>query len=313
MHSITSKLTRAFLFCLLSFSSFLLQSQELVRTLKHPHTVYWVDISDDGKHIYTAGKDTVGRVWNMKGKEQVQLIGHESSISSILYIDKEKLIVTGAYDNTAAIWDRKGRLKHRLSGHTDGVINLAVSEQDKLICTVSRDKTAKLWDFKGQLITTLTGHTKQVNYSLFLPEKKQIITGSFDRKINFWDYEGNLIKSFSPPNDSGIRVLALSPDGSKIYAGHRDGTISYSALAGKLIGTTKAHEKMVSQILFSENGQIITSAMEPDIKIWTSDFKPVTSWKAHDSYTSGIALHGNTLISSSGDQTVKIWKLNLKD
>ncbi|GEM_PF-3957824 len=284
-------------------------AQKLIRTLNHPHTVYWVDISGNGKYIYTAGKDTVGRVWNKAGKELAQLVGHNHSVSSILRIEKAKLLITGAYDNTAAIWDHKGKLLYRLTGHTNGVINLAASEKDQLICTVSRDKTARLWDFEGRPVTTLQGHTKQVNYALFLPQKKQVVTGSFDGSIRFWDYTGKLLMSFTPPNDSGIRLLALSPDGRYIYAGHRDGTITKSSIEGEFIHTIQAHGDMISQILFRRNGEIITSSMEPHIKRWTGDFELIDSWKAHDSYVSGITLYKDILVSSSGDQTVKIWQL----
>lgn len=306
LHFLAAQLLLLFVLFFFTHSA---SAQEIIRTLNHPHTVYWVDISDNGKHIYTAGKDTIGRIWNRTGQELIQLIGHDHSISSILRIEKAKLVITGAYDNTAAIWDHKGKLLHRLSGHTNGVINLAVSEKDKMICTVSRDKTARLWGFKGKAVAILEGHTGQVNYALFIPEKKQVVTGSFDGNIHFWDYTGTLLMSFTPPNDSGIRLLALSPDGRYIYAGHRDGTITKSSIEGEFIRTIQAHGDMISQILFRRNGEIITSSMGPHIKLWTGDFELIDSWKAHDSYVSGIALYKDILVSSSGDQTVRVWKL----
>lgn len=295
-------------FFLLFFLVSISHGQKLKDTKVYKNTVYGIDMSQDGSLIFIAGKDSVGRILNIKTGQSTSLIGHNNSISSVSYNSKHRTVLTGSYDNTAILWDMEGKVVNELIGHEGGVVN--ISQRGELIGTVSRDKTAKVWDRQGELILTLEGHTEQVNAIEFVPERDWIITASFDGSIKIWDYEGNLLNNFNL-QEEGIRAIEVVMQKERIIAGHKNGKISIIDFEGRVINTIVAHERMISDVdLMGEN--IISSSMDGYIRFWSWDGLMVKEFLAHDSYVSGLAVSGNIISSSSGDKTVKIWEWKAK-
>ncbi len=284
-----------------------LNGQKLVQTKQYSNTLYGVDIDPKGTRAFIAGKDSLARVVSLSGEELQVFNGHEHAISSIKYLPTQNTVLTGSYDNSAILWDMNGEILSRFIGHKNAVINIDAT--DKLVATASRDKTAKIWDHKGQLLLTLTGHYKQLNSIQFLEQKGWILTGGDDATVKIWSFKGELLTS-SVRLDAGVRAIGVAPGEQHIYAGLRDGTISILDFQGNLEGTFDPHNEMVSEIIvLAHENLLISCAGDRKIVFSHLNGKFVRSIEAHQSYVAGIAHAGNMLLSASGDNSLKVWRL----
>lgn len=64
--------------------------------LGHAHNVCTLDVSADGKSIYSGGWDKQARIWDVeRGECTAELEGHEASVWAILALDQDH-IITGS-------------------------------------------------------------------------------------------------------------------------------------------------------------------------------------------------------------------------
>ena len=83
----------------------------------------------------------------------------------------------------------------------------------------------------------------------------------------------------------------------------------------KLLHTLKGHDPSVMSVLFSPDGQTITSRSDrKTVQLWSRDGKLLHTLKGHDPSVVSVVSSpdGQTIASGSDDQTVKLWSLNGK-
>ncbi len=302
----------AILFILMSNASL---GQVLIDSINSNNTLYGIDISKDGSHIFLAGKDSTVTIYNQE-QESMILKGHKSSVSSVDYFDKTGTILTGSYDNTAILWDMNGNRLTTLK-HEKAVIK--VSQSDQFLATASRDNSAGIWKRDGELLFFLSGHSSQVNDIQFIDEKRWIVTASFDNSIKIWNYEGELLKSHEV-HASGIRSIQVFTENKLIISGHRDGILVFVSFDGTILRKIQAHGlrneeyKMVNSIQLLQDDKVVSAGADGYIRVWDLDGKMINEVFAapkEQAYISGLAISKSIMVSSSGGKNpmMKVWQI----
>ena len=70
--------------------------------------------------------------------------------------------------------------------------------------------------------------------------------------------------------DARLMSLQFSPDGSRIAAGHLDGTVSiWSTQSGRLLSRLRAHLNRVPSVIFDRTGSLLISASwDGQVRLW---------------------------------------------
>ncbi|AVH69461.1 nSTAND1 domain-containing NTPase [Nostoc sp. 'Lobaria pulmonaria (5183) cyanobiont'] len=204
---------------------------------------------------------------------------------------------------------------NRLEGHTDSVTSVSVSPTENLIVSGSKDKTVKLWRFDGTLVKTMT-HDAAVYSVNFSPDGQYIVSGGDDKKVKLWKKDGTFLDSVT--EDQNIYFVNFSPD-NKIISTTVDGTVKlWKYNSSKIIqkpyktilenGKNKVWSAEFSNNNIGEN--IVTAADDGNIRIFTKDGTLVATLPAHIATATYAAfgLNNDTIISSSYDDTVKMWQ-----
>ena len=146
----------------------------------------------------------------------------------------------------------------------------------------STEHLIELWDVNtGQHKQTLTGHTDDIVSIAFSPDSRTLASGSKDKTIRLWDVNtGQHQQTFTDQdwidNQFGevgrVWKVTFSPDGKTLASGMWRGPIHlWDTVTGQKKKTLTGHTRWIQHLLFSGDGQ--------------------------------------TLISTSGDQTVLVWDL----
>jgi WD40 repeat protein/tetratricopeptide (TPR) repeat protein len=209
--------------------------------------------------------------------------------------------------------------RNRLEGHKDIVWDVTYSPNGKMIASASTDKTVKLWRSNGELIGEMH-HDASVTKISFSPDNQLLATASWDKTIRLWQIDGTLLHTLNG-HGGNVYSVNFSPDGRWIVSGSEDCTVKLWDRQGKLLRTfvddrapkvqnsqqkcdpQSSHQGDVLDVSFSPDGQSIVSASSDEtLKIWQLDGTWIATLKGHTSKVNAVRFHPNgQLLVSASD------------
>jgi WD40 repeat protein/serine/threonine protein kinase len=266
-------------------------------------------VSADGKWFATGGWDGAARIWNRETGQVRHVLKHGGLyVHSVAFSADGKWLATGGDDpqGYAQVWDvETGARVKTFSGHEDSVLSVAFSRDGGKLLTASYDKTARLWDVAAaKELKVFRGHTWWVWQAAFSPSEDRVVTVGQDGTAIVWEVEGD---RRSPPfigHLGPVYCAAFSPDGKTVVTGGYDRKllawqpaelqpfIFRNLEKGTGVAPTAkfrelaAHATLVSSVGFSPDGQLLLSSSQDNtVRLW--DFAAGTvlqTFRGHDSW-----------------------------
>jgi len=121
-----------------------------LRTRGHRSTVTTAVASEDGKFLYTAGKEGSIIKWNLRTGKKISTAYKQRSV--------------------------KGKQKADSDGHTDEIWTLALSSDGKYLASGGKDRVIGVWDVEStdgiSWVKGFTGHRDSISVSapVFVPD-----------------------------------------------------------------------------------------------------------------------------------------------
>ena len=314
-------------------------TQELNRLKGHSQKVNAVNISSDGEIYATASDDETIKVWQQNGTLLKTLTKEQAKTNTILVnfsdINLENFnrlqtapdspipILTqgGSYvisddeDRLVQFQSRSDRRSIISYSHSESVNNISISNDEKLLATTTIDGKINIWTKEGILLQTISGHTGEVADLKFVPSKDsdryKLISAGVDKTVRIWqvfDRSGNLHKE--------IYSTDFSPISPNLYASAEgDGKINvWRNVDGEqtIVRTLPGHDKTISLIKYSPDGQIIASASwDNTVKLWDAKTGELINTLKHKDAVNSIAFRpdSQSLISGTEDNNIYIWHI----
>ncbi len=196
----------------------------------HARKVLSVAFRPDGRRIVTTSADGTVRQWDYTTGREIEpsYQRHAGEVVTATYSPDGLWIASGGTDRTIRVWEATGRRDLAvLHGHTGVVSQLAFSADGRRLASASQatrtkhvnDGTARIWELGRQAGTTvLLGHTSYVYPVAFSADGQWIASGSWDKTVRLWDAVNGECCAILP-HPEGVRALAFSPDGSRLFTG----------------------------------------------------------------------------------------------
>lgn len=187
-------------------------------------------------------------------------------------------IVSGSKDSEMILWDiRQKDLCSRFSGHKQEICGLKWSCDNGLLATGGNDNLVMIWDPRmGRHLGKLNEHTAAVKALAWSPHKSSMLVsggGSTDKSLKVWNtVDMNLQYS----KDTGSQVC-------------------------NMLFSTSTNE------LVTTHGYSLNSVM-----VWNAkNMQKLTTLEGHTYRVLYLAKSSNeeTILTGSGDQTLRFWKL----
>ena len=174
--------------------------------------------SPDGTQV-TATLGTRPASWDVATGALIAEVGHRSWVTSAACTASS--IATSSEDGTVILWGLDGSQRAVLAKHVGRVNQVRYNADTTRLVSAGADGHVILWDARtASPIATLTGHKGEVADALFLADGR--IASISGTELFIWR-DGKLAQQLVA--DRPLKSLALSRDGSILYAASSDGLL----------------------------------------------------------------------------------------
>ncbi|GFQ91859.1 WD repeat-containing protein 36 [Trichonephila clavata] len=264
---------------------------------------------------------SVGKAFHMYGCSKLKLISvSEQHPDEISCLTSDSFFVYTACENVIYVWRRGSELKHVCKGPAENVL-LMLPFGNHLIA-VYEDYTLVVWDVSAEEVTAeIPFHNFSIS-ALVHPSTylNKILLGSHEGSLQLWNLKtSKLIYTFNGWN-SPVTVLEQSPALDVVAIGLECGDIYIHNLKyDETVMKFSQDWGAVTGLSFRTDGVplMASSSTMSHIALWNLEKKRIHSEirDAHIGSISGMKFFLNEplLITSSNDNSIKIWIFDLPD
>ncbi len=256
--------------------------------LRHDASVLSVAISPDGERIASADQHGFLKLWDLHSGQLLRTIhaypGQQARC--VAFSPDGQRLASACWDGTVTVWDvESGRPLHSWKAHP------------------SANRVA--FNSDGQRLVSAGGDERQNN-----------------GEVRIWDATTYAeILALEELKKSGVRGLALSPDGQRLAISLVGGpeVMVWDARSGRELFTFHGHTRGVNCVAFDPEGRWIASGSggfdrsdNGEVKIWdsrTGQERLTLGGHLVGVYSVAFSPDGRRLATGGMDQTVKIWDL----
>ena len=272
-----------------------------------------MDLTPDGKYLFTAGVDGTVKKWDLLGNQVSQFANeHRGTIWDIDVSLDGKYVATAGEDGIAIIWNHYGKKLYVVEGHSDWVTSVNFSSDRQYLVTASIDGTARLWNSFGELQTTLESQQGTIMKAIFSPDKKEIATVGDSLIIQFWSLSGQKVNSFEGDNNP-LLALSFSKEGKYLATASADSTtVIWDSRTQEKSVTLRGHQGWVGSVNFSPNGkQVVTAGADSTVKLWNLFGQQIAELPGEMGKITDVNFSpdGKLIIAVSENSIVKTWNL----
>jgi len=276
----------------------------------HSGYVSCVAISPDGNTLVSGSEDKTVKIWNLAtGVLKSTLIGHSGTVNSVAISPDGNTLVSGVHDGTIKIWHMgTGVLKSTLTGHSGPVWSLAISPDSNTLVSAGYDGIIKIWNLEGKLKSTLTDPSGSVRSLAISPDGNTLISGGlFSWTIKIWNLGTGELKSTLTGHSGTVTLIAINPDGNTLVSASADQTIKIWRLQNH--SNQNSNKTFTASKVIQSKPNVVVPTQPTVTSVASGNL--VNTLTGHSDWVRSVAISsdGNTLVSGSADNTIKIWHL----
>ena len=204
-------------------------SYRMLGEFQHQAAVLDVSFSPDGKHLASAGRDSVVRIHRLPELNEIAVLrGHTRWIESLAFSCDGATLASGDWGGKLKIWDvGSAMLINEIDAHQDAILSVCFSPRSDLLLSSAQDSSPlKVWKTaNGDEVVTFY-ITASVRDALFVSDTK-VVTVNTDGALNLCDVRSRHPLCSVQGHESWATAIALTDDGKVMATGDIDGNVKF--------------------------------------------------------------------------------------
>ena len=270
----------------------------------------------DEKQVVFGSTDGAIRIVSTETAQAVRaLVGHDGEIHSLAASPTH--VASGDAAGNIRIWNAAdGTALPTIAGHTGKVTDLAFDAKGTQLISAGEDGTLRAWNLPMP-IKSLAGVALPVDVAAFSADGTLVASAGMSGgkpTIIIRETATGKVNATLLGHEAAISSLAFSADKTKLISGAADKTARVWNLADAKfpeLAKFEGHAAAVSAVVFSADGaQAFSAAGAGELKQWNvADAAEIRALAGHTGAVVSLAVAGNTLVSGSADQSVRLWNV----
>uniref|UniRef100_A0A672MA53 Neutral sphingomyelinase activation associated factor n=1 Tax=Sinocyclocheilus grahami TaxID=75366 RepID=A0A672MA53_SINGR len=244
----------------------------------HKEAVTGIAVTLSGDSIFSTSQDSTLKMFSKENGLQRSMSFSNMALSSCLMLPDDKIVVCSSWDNNVYFYSiAYGRRQDTLMGHDDAVSHICWRD-DKLY-TASWDSTVKIWKCVADDISS-------------------------NKRTQF-----DLLAEFE--HEAGVNTLDLSPAGTLLATGTKEGTLTLWDIANPLpLNQLTCHSGKIHQVAFSPDSRHVLSVGEDSCLVVTDVQTGMLLATVHaEQEQRCFCWDGNTVLSGGMSGDLNVWDL----
>ncbi|HKR12794.1 MAG TPA: WD40 repeat domain-containing protein [Pyrinomonadaceae bacterium] len=311
---------------------------KLLKTISIHGVVTVAAFSPNGEILATVDRTNLSsgkyriNVWDTSDG-RLRYVTEEYSVYGLAFSPDGSMFAASCRDGVRLFRLTDGQLLRTLAGNQ--LFSVAFSPDGQTLASGGAEGEVRTWRVAdGTLLHTflLNKHVTTVSFSV---DGKLLAAGSSEtigfvrpedtsmgeNPIALWQLSDNKLLTTLPGHKHGVLRLAFSPDGQTLVSGGSDGLLKVWNLGTKSqlkiisLGHDSTNSNIrpvnVNDLAFSADGRLLAVAANNGIYVLrSSDFNTTFTLKAHTDEVLNLHFRDDTtLLSSSEDNSIKLWQL----
>ncbi len=272
--------------------------------------------SPDGRKLAVASSYAVS-LFEAESLEYVDKHWVEKAATSVAFAPDSQHLAAGLQDGRILLWSSWKETPLTLSGHSGLVTSLAFTTNGQRLLSGSSDGSVRLWEVDGGTQTLVAENIGEVNAVAASPDGSWLAAAGENGALHLWNARSVTLVSARRVNDKKALALAFSPDSTELAISGEEGVVYLVRVAdGVVTHTLPTQPFPVHALAFLPDAETLTLALgqaNGSLSLWTpgeGGARPlVPSAHAGSINTVAFAPGGRTLASSSGNDTVRLWRV----
>lgn len=296
--------------------------------LTHPdavNTAFFDHI--DGSKAVTSCDDGGVRLWNTNtGKLVRHFKGHTKEVNYAVFSPDDSKIASASNDTNIILWDANDETTplNIFENHSDVIRSVNFNPSGTQIISVDKSGVCKIFDVENgnELHSFSPDGNKPLWFGDYHPNGNFYLTGGNGRSVKVWDVVTNdFVKEFIIVG--WVSQFALNSDGSRLLIVDiltKEITVwdfNTNTQLFTLKHNSQSNRPLNSGSFNNFGGQeyILTSGDDYTAILWNSAGDSINVYKEHTNSvrTANFNFDGQRVITSSWDETAKIWNLDERD
>ncbi|KAG9391699.1 Coatomer subunit, alpha (CopA) [Carpediemonas membranifera] len=221
-----------------------------------------------------------------------------SRVKGVDFHPKRPFVIVSLHNGLIQIWDTTvGTLVDTFNEHNGPVRGIHFHPSQSLFVSGGDDSKIKVWDYKKKrCLYTLVGHTDYIRTTFFHPEMPWIVSASDDQTVRIWNWQSRELIADLVGHNHWVMCAAFHPSDMYVASASLDMTV-------RVWNISQLRKRQSQNAIQSIAMQVLTLPM-------TIIASSVIGY-GHGKGLNWVSWHPDeprTLITTSDDQSVRIWR-----
>ncbi len=270
----------------------------------------WFAFSSNSSQLAIADHLGMIRLWDLDRRAEIERFSaHVGAINGLQWLPDGRLFSSGA-DGATRLWKVRNSGVTQLKGYPASLRTLAFSPNGRWLTAAGIGPQVFVWDAAdGMLAGSYSNHLGNANAVAFSPDGS-VATAGGDQMVRVWDpvtLESVWASSLAPA--AMAYWIAYSPDGRRIYAASRRGTLTIlDAATGQHLNLITGLEENVDGLAVSPDGNLLAICQKVKLSVWFADgSRELWTVPANPDRCAAFSPDGKWIATGDQDGKVSLW------